>query len=386
MIRRTLARRLRQQAAAYPVVAVTGPRQSGKTTLVRACFPRKPYVSLEDLDTRQFAREDPRGFLAGLPRGAILDEVQHAPGLLSYMQTIVDARRDKGVFILTGSNQFLLMAQVAQSLAGRIAILRLLPLTLSELGAGRTRDVAEVCWRGGYPRVHADGLDPADWYRNYLETYLEKDLKDLLRVHDLLQFRKLLAMLASQCGQLLNLSALGASLGLNHNTVRAWLAALEQSCLVFQLPPFHRNFQKRLVKTPKVYFYDTGLACALLRLHDPAALADHYLRGALFENLVVSELHKEAWHRGVPADFYFWRDHTGHEVDLLREANGRLYPVEIKAAQTVHDDFFSGLRDFGELAATPLPQAAVVYGGQAPQTRHGVQVIGWRRAWTLLGA
>lgn len=377
---RTLKKRLLAAARQYAVVAVTGPRQSGKTTLVRNTFPDQPYVSLEDPDRRQFAETDPRGFLSAYPTGAILDEIQRVPTLLSYLQTLVDEHPNRMRFILTGSNQFLLMKGVAQSLAGRIALLKLMPFTFSEKPP--EPDVAARIRLGGYPRIHDQNLDPYEWHLNYIETYVEKDLKDLVRVVDLRAFRQFLVLLASQCGQLLNLSALGGALGVSHNTVKAWLTALEHSYLVFILPPYHRNYGKRIVKMPKVYFLDTGLACTLLRIRDAETLRNHIALGNLFENLVVAEYYKTAMHESGVADLFFWRDHGGHEVDCLIETAGALQPIEIKSSATLHPDFFAGLRRFCELTRTPVRRATLVYGGDREQTFQDMRAIGWRNLGT----
>ena len=378
MIQRTIAKRLSAVARQYPVVAVTGPRQSGKTTLVRSVFPDMPYVSLEDIDRRQFAEADPRGFLGAYPHGAILDEIQRVPGLLSYIQTLVDEQKGGIRFVLTGSNQFLLMKSVAQSLAGRIALLKLMPFTFAELPP--RDDAAERIRLGGYPRIVDQKLDPYDWHLNYIETYVEKDLKEIVRVVDLRAFRQFLVLLASQCGQLLNLSALGGALGISHNTAKAWIAALEQSYLVFVLPPYHRNYGKRIVKTPKVYFVDTGLACALLRIRDAETLRNHISMGGLFENLIVAEYYKAAMHASGVADMFFWRDHGGHEVDCLLDRAGRLHPVEIKSSATLHPEFFDGLQRFCDLTRTPAQQATLIYGGNRDQMFQKMRATGWRHA------
>jgi len=379
MIRRSLEGRLKAHAARYPVVAVIGPRQSGKTTLVTAAFPSRPYLSLEDPDTRSLALDDPRGFIEGLDKGTILDEIQRVPDLLSYMQTLVDRRRGPGQYILTGSNQFLLMKHVSQSLAGRISILKLLPFTLSELGSEAPRRAADYIWAGAYPRIYDEGHDPADWYLNYLETYVEKDLKDFVQVLDLDNFRRFVAVCASLCGQLINLSAIGDMIGLSHNTVKSWLAALEHSYLAFRLPPYHRNFRKRIVKTPKLYFYDTGLACALLRLRSAETLDVHHFYGALFENAVVSELRKEALHRTGRADFFFWRDHKGAEIDCIYEPAGEPLPMEIKAAKTLKPDFFKGLQYFCDLSGLSPSSATLIHGGDRERTFRQMRVLGWRQ-------
>jgi predicted AAA+ superfamily ATPase len=387
IIRRTISETLIKQSGLYPVIGITGPRQSGKTTLVRTCFPEKRYVSLEDYDTREFAVSDPRGFLDRMPEGGIIDEIQRVPALLSYIQTIVDEPSQRKRFVLTGSNQFLLLKHVSQSLAGRISLLRLLPFTVTELGvteSGRL-PLNHFLYNGGYPRIYRESLNPTDWYANYVETYLEKDLKDIVNVLNLDLFTMFLSVIASCCGQLLNLSSIGSVLGIDQKTVKAWIAALQQSQIVILLQPYFKNYRKRVVKTPKLYFYDTGLACALLKIKSPDALADHFARGQLFENFVVSELHKESFHHNLRTDFYFWRDHTGHEVDCLFEDNGAVVPVEIKSSQTVRDDFFNGLRYFTGIEKKAGKRSYVVYGGDESQVRfQAIKVLPWKEVAHVL--
>ena len=377
MIARTLEKRLRQQATKYPVVAVTGPRQSGKTTLVTTSFPDRPYVSLEDPDTRMLALDDPRGFIESLNIGTIIDEIQRVPDLISYMQTLVDREKIAGRFIVTGSNQFLLAKHVSQSLAGRISILKLLPFTMKELGDLRSTCAADYIFKGSYPRVYDENHEPSDWYLNYIETYIEKDLKEFVNVLDLDNFRRFLALAASMCGQLVNLSEIGGVLGISHNTAKAWLAALEQSYLVFRLQPYHRNFRKRVVKTPKLYFYDTGMACALLRLRDPDMLDTHHFYGALFENMVIADLRKQALHTAGIADHFFWRDHKGREIDCIVEDGGRVKAIEVKAAKTLKPEFFKALNYFRELAGLKPSDAMLVNGGDSRSTHRGMQVLPW---------
>lgn len=376
-VNRILGDTLLERSKQYPVIAIVGPRQSGKTTLAQSSFPQKKYISLEDFDNREFAIDDPRGFLAGINDGAILDEIQRAPQLLSYLQTEVDKNPEPGRFILTGSNQFLLMKGISQSLAGRISINRLLPFSLEELDNTiyKPESIDHFLYRGGYPRIYDQNLDSRDWYSNYLNTYFEKDLKDFIQVSDLSSFRKLLVLLASSCGQLLNLSSIGNSIGVSHNTVKSWIAALEASYLVFLLQPYHNNYQKRVIKSPKIYFYDTGLASTLLKLKEHIQLSDHYIRGALFENWAIIEYVKSQLNRGLESDCYFWRDHTGNEVDLLIETVDGPHPVEIKSAKTIKRDFFKGLEHFSNIAGTP--HSTLVYGGDQNQVRSDVTVIPW---------
>jgi len=379
IINRKLSAIILKRSKQYPVIAIVGPRQSGKTTLAKAVFPQKKYISLEDFDNREFAIDDPRGFLAGIGEGAILDEIQRAPQLLSYLQTEVDNNPENGRFILTGSNQFLLMKGVSQSLAGRISIHRLLPFSLEELETSRYKpeSLDHLLYKGGYPRIYDQNLDSRDWLSNYLETYFEKDLKDFLQVSDLQAFRKLLILLASSCGQLVNLSSIGNSIGVSHNTVKAWIAALEASYLIFLLQPYYNNYQKRIVKSPKIYFYDTGLVSTLLKLREYRQLTNHYIRGALFENWVIIEYVKGQLNRGLDADCYFWRDHTGNEVDLLIETADKPFPVEIKSGKTIKREFFKGIEHFAKIAETP--RSGLIYGGDTNQERNTTSIIAWNQ-------
>jgi uncharacterized protein len=368
---------LLKRSKQYPVITIVGPRQSGKTTLAKTTFPHKKYISLEDYDNREYAIDDPRGFLAGIREGAVLDEIQRVPQLLSYLQTEVDSNPENGRFILTGSNQFLLMKGISQSLAGRVSLNKLLPLSYAELktSSHKPESLDQLLYKGGYPRIYDQDLDSRDWLSNYLETYFEKDLKDFIQVSDLHAFRKLLMLLASSCGQLVNLSSIGNSIGVSHNTVKAWIAALEASYLIFLLQPYYNNYQKRIVKSPKVYFYDTGLVSTLLKLREYRQLSNHYIRGALFENWVISEYIKGRLNRGLDADCYFWRDHTGNEVDLLIETADQPFPIEIKSGKTVKRDFFKGLEYFAKTAG--IAHSGLVYGGDQNQERNATSIISW---------
>ena len=367
-------------AQGFPVLAITGPRQSGKTTLARTLFAGKPYVSLEDPEEREFADTDPRGFLARFPHGAILDEVQRCPGLFSYLQGVVDERKRMGEFILTGSQQFGLMSNIAQSLAGRVGLLQLLPFSLAELKEGGMLPVAldTMMLQGGYPPLYDRPVAFADWFPNYVSTYLERDVRQLLAVRDLSLFQRFLKMCAARSGQLLNLSALAADCGISHVTAREWMTVLEASYIVYLLRPYQRNFGKRRVKMPKLYFLDVGLMAYLLGIRDAESLATHASRGMLFETLVVSEWVKREFNTGKVAELYFWRDSAGHEVDLLVLNGSLLQPVEIKSGSTFSSDWTAALRKlsaiFGDAALPP----GIVYGGEGQYEREGCRVVGWQ--------
>lgn len=383
MIPRLLAFTIQRLALGFPVVVLTGPRQSGKTTLVRAMFPDKPYLSLENPDLRLFAMEDPRGFLARYPDGAVLDEVQRAPALLSYIQGIVDDRRIPGHYVLTGSQNFALSRQITQSLAGRAGIAQLLPLSGQELlAAGFLSDgLDQWLFKGGYPALRSTPVTESDWFAGYVATYLERDVRDLTSVRDLVTFQRFLRLCAARTGQLLNLSSLAVDCGIAQSTATAWLSILEASYIVFRLSPHFANFGKRLIKAPKLYFHDTGLAAFLLGIQTPEQLATHAARPALFETMVVAEFLRDRWNRGQVSNLYFWRNSSGNEVDLLLDEAGTLYPVEIKSGQTIASDMFKALRRWqGFSGSTAEPR--LVFGGEGEYGRSGVRVIGWRELLT----
>jgi len=394
MFERHLAPHLAQRASTMPVVTLIGPRQSGKTTLVRHVFPDCDYLSLERPDVRTHARADPLDLLAGHPKGLILDEVHRVPELLSYIQVSVDEDDRPGRFVLTGSQNFLLMEKVSQSLAGRTAILRLLPLSLAELhgwgwmdpdGLDRPPEVrtppAEApwaaVWAGFYPRIHDRQLEPDVWLADYQRTYVERDVRDVLRIMDLDAFERFIRLAAARTGQELNLASLAEDVGITQPTARAWMTALRVGSLVALLPPHHENFRKRLRKRPKLHFLDTGLACYLLGIRSPQVLARHPLRGPLFESFVVAELTKAFEHAGREAPLYFWKDRTGHEVDVLLDLGDRLVPVEVKSARTVAADALAGLQWWTRLAAERASGGALVYGGAAAMMRQGFAVRPW---------
>jgi predicted AAA+ superfamily ATPase len=371
-------------AKGFPVVAITGPRQSGKTTLACRVFNDRPYVSLEDLDNREFAARDPRGFLARYEKGAVLDEVQRAPELFSWLQGIVDNDSRMGRFILTGSQQFGFIGGMTQSLAGRIGELRLLPLCLPELreaGLG-TGCADEVLYKGFYPAVHVRDVETEQWYNAYIATYLERDVRFMTAVQNLSSFQTFLRLAAGRCGQIVNMSSLGAEAGVSHNTAKAWLSVLQASFIVFLLQPFHKNYNKRLVKSPKLYFYDTGLVSRLLGLANSEQLALYPLRGAIFENFVVSETLKNFHNNARSPQCFFWRDSAGHEVDLIIEDGVHVLPVEVKSGKTIASDFFDSLRRWKNLSGAG--SGVLVYGGEDAYEREGFHVEPWDKAYDIL--
>ena len=383
MIERNITPVLRQLASQYPVVTLTGPRQSGKTTLTQRVFADKPYVTLEDPDTRRYASEDPRGFLMQYAQGAIFDEIQRAPELTSYLQGMVDADPRPGRFVLTGSHQFELMSQVAQSLAGRTAVLRLLPFTLAEVqrlrGSSAPQGLAQTLLAGFYPRIHDQGLNPSQALSDYFATYVQRDLRQLAAVQDLQRFERFVRLCAGRTGQLLNLSSLGNDAGVTHTTARAWIDLLQSSYIVHLLPPWFANTGKRLVKASKLYFHDVGLACWLLGLRSAEQVARDPLWGSLFENFVVMEAMKDRLNAGATAEMYFYRDSEGNEVDLLIPVGTQLHAIEIKAGATVNPDYFKGLKTFAAHHPSVYASGCVVFGGDHGQIRSDWSVHAWRQ-------
>jgi len=396
MIKRILAKKLKQAARGFPVVTVTGPRQSGKTTLVRSVFRNYRYVSLELPDQREFALEDPRGFLSQFDGPVILDEVQKAPELFSYIQAFVDENINRtGWFVLTGSQNFLLLQKISQSLAGRTAVLHLMPFALAEI-EGRSpmdierlgqrvirkskqyrRELMETLFTGFYPRIHDKKLSPHEWLASYYQTYIERDVRDVLNIGDLETFGRFVRLCAGRSGQLLNLSALASDCGISHMTAKRWISVLEASFIVMLLRPYYRNFGKRLIKSPKLYFLDTGLLCYLLRIRSPEELLHRAERGAIFETFVVSELYKNFLNRGEQPGLYYWREAGGHEVDIIIELGDKIIAVETKSAQTIASDFFNNLNYWMNVSGDKGGQAALIYGGDESLERSGVFVYPW---------
>jgi len=396
MLKRTLGKKLLEAVAKYPIVTVTGPRQSGKTTLVRSVFSSYKYISLELPDQRSFALEDPRGFLGQFDGPVILDEVQRAPDLFSYIQVIVDEYQDaRGRFILTGSQNFLLLQSISQSLAGRCAVLHLLPFSLAELlkrepisvntigqsvlkkAVEPKKGLNETLFTGFYPRIHDRNLTPNEWLANYYQTYLERDVRNILNIGDLETFSRFIRLCAGRSGQLISLSAVASDSGISHTTAKRWLSVLEASFIIALLRPHHENFGKRLIKSPKLYFLDSGLLCYLLQIQSPKELNHRAERGAIFESFVFSELYKNFANRGLQPSLYYWRDSAGHEVDMIVDLGIPRIPIEIKSGQTVVSDFFDILQYWRELWGKPDAPAALIYGGNDSFMRSKTAVYPW---------
>jgi predicted AAA+ superfamily ATPase len=379
IVARQIARPIKSLLSKYPILAVTGPRQSGKTTLLKAILPEYRYVSLENTDERSFANEDPAGFLQKYDSNVIFDEVQRTPNLFSYLQTKVDESGKMGQFILSGSQNFHLLARITQSLAGRVAIFRLLPFDSLELKEGGLlpNDWKSLLIKGFYPAIYDRDLNPSIFYANYLQTYIDRDLTDLTNIHDMRRFRNFISLCAGRNGQLLNMSNLANEAGISQPTAKSWLSILESSYIIFLLPPYYENFSKRIVKTPKLYFYDVGLVSYLLGWRQTDDLEDRTIIGSLFENLVIADILKKNHHRYLLRDYWFWRDSHGHEVDLLTKSGGGFEIFEIKSTQTILPKLFKGLDYFSGLAKGQVKACTLVYGGQDNQDRTNYLVRTW---------
>jgi predicted AAA+ superfamily ATPase len=393
MIHRFLNTSLLRDITYYPIITLTGPRQSGKTTLARATFPSYNYVSLEETDTRLFANEDPRGFLNRLKEPTIIDEVQRVPDLLSYIQTEVDEKPTTGRFVLTGSQNLVLMEKVSQTLAGRTGILHLLPFSRAELEKQHQIDFKTPdtlfsnsetgleCWNiiysGFYPPIHDRKIPPEIWLSDYSRTYVERDVRTLLNIGDLEIFERFIRLCAGRIGQLINFSSLASDCGISVDTARRWISVLKTSFIIFLLSPHYKNFNKRIIKSPKLYFHDTGLACQLLGIQNENQLFSHPLRGAFFENYIIAEVVKFFYNHRLSPPIYFWRDQTGHEIDLIVEDSNLLYPVEIKSGSTVASDMFNGLKWWTNLTGNSAASPMLIYSGGEAYVRDGITLRPW---------
>lgn len=379
VVNRTMAEKVKQMATKMPVLSITGPRQSGKTTLAKTVFPKHNYVNLENPDVLDEAKADPRSFLSQHKHGLIIDEAQKMPELFSYIQTISDENGKAGEFILTGSQNFLLYEKITQSLAGRVFMANLLPFSIEELRKSKywKSDLNHFMFQGFYPRIYDKQIDATDFYPSYIQTYTERDIRQLVNVSNLYSFQKFMRLAAGRIGQLLNYSSIANELGVDLKTIKSWFGILETGFIAFFLQPHHNNFNKRLVKTPKLYFYDTGLACSLLGINSVEALETHWARGVLFENLVIADMTKNILHRGQKPHLYFWRDNTGNEVDVVEEKGSKTNIYEIKSSSTINNSFFKGLNYYKALAGKGVAGMNLVYGGNRNSVRNEFRIHSW---------
>ncbi len=379
MIIREAKEKLLQLSNTFKAIAIIGPRQAGKTTLAKNTFPNKPYFSLENPDIRNFATDDPRGFLNSIQKGAILDEVQRVPHLFSYLQEILDESSEKGLFILTGSNNFLLQENISQTLAGRVAYLNLLPFTAQELKSKNffPKTDEELLYKGFYPPIYDQNILPTDWMPNYIKTYIERDVRQIKNVSDLLVFEKFMAVLAARTGQELNLSAISNEVDVSLKTILSWIGILENSFIIYLLKPYYQNYNKTITKRPKVYFYDVGLVSSFLRITNTSQLENHPLKGSIFETMVVIELVKKFTNKGINPPLFYWRDKTGHEIDVIVDYNGKITPIEIKSRKTINTDFFKHLKYWNKLSNND--HSLILYSGDQEQQRSDrTKVTNWQ--------
>ena len=386
IIKRDITSKVLSATRKMPVLFITGPRQSGKTTLVRSIFKSHKYVSLENPDTRDFAISDPRGFLKTHGSRVIIDEAQQVPALFSYIQTEVDEKKTKCSYILTGSQNFMLHSKISQSLAGRAMIFSLLPFSYNELKntVNGNKTPPEYIFKGFYPRLYDTKISPEDWYKSYIQTYIERDVRQILNVGDLNSFRVFLKVCAGRSGQVLNLSSIAGDIGVSYQTVKKWLSVLEQSYIVHLLQPYHVNLNKRLLKSPKLYFYDTGLLCSLLMLNSAEDYEMHYMKGSIFETFIISELLKNNLNRGLNYGFYFLRDSNGYEIDCIAESSSSVRAIELKAGSTIKSEFLNNLLKWNKLNPKINTLMSLIYGGDEDQIRHNIKILNWRNIPKLM--
>lgn len=380
MIKRQIEEELLILKNEFPIIAILGPRQSGKTTLSQKVFSDYEYISLEDIDHREFAANDPRGFLNRYQKNVIFDEIQRVPDLMSYLQSHVDKLKINGSIIITGSHNLFLMEQISQSLAGRVGITKLLPFSIAELSEEQSR-LDELIFKGFYPRIYDQNIRPEVFYKNYISTYIEKDIRQIKQINKLDLFMKFMKILAGRTGQELNLSTMSEECGVSHNTIQDWISILEASFLIVKLNPFHKNYNKRLVKNSKVYFTDTGLVCSLLGIRKPEELDYHFLKGSLFETFVVSDFIKNCYNLGETFKMYFWRDNHKKEIDLIGDFGDKIIGIEIKRSETIQQKYFSGLNYWIKLTEAKAQNMYLIYGGNDNQLRNDINVVSWNNIY-----
>lgn len=381
IIERSIKSKLLQLLKSFPVVTLTGCRQCGKSTLLKHLLPDYTYISLEDLDLRQIAKEDPRHFISIYSQKVIIDEIQQVPELLSYLQTHIDSVNESGMYVLTGSHNLLLMQSISQSLAGRTALLSLAPFSVAELRSENLvpQTTNEMLFKGSFPRIYDKQIEATDFYPSYIKTYIDRDVRILRNINDYSAFTRFLKLCAGRCSQILNVTALAEDAGITRKTAEAWLSVLEASYIIYLLKPYYKNFGKRIIKNPKMYFYDTGLVSSLLGITSAEQIENFYMRGALFENFVVSELLKRRLFAGKTDELYFWRDSNGIEIDVIEEDNLEIKAYEIKASETMNTAFFSNIKKVKEIAGLKAENTAVIYSGKnLPATKENGAYICWK--------
>ena len=381
IIERSIKSKLLQLLKSFPVVTLTGCRQCGKSTLLKHLLPDYTYISLEDLDLRQIAKEDPRHFISIYSQKVIIDEIQQVPELLSYLQTHIDSVNESGMYVLTGSHNLLLMQSISQSLAGRTALLSLAPFSVAELRSENLvpQTTNEMLFKGSFPRIYDKQIEATDFYPSYIKTYIDRDVRILRNINDYSAFTRFLKLCAGRCSQILNVTALAEDAGITRKTAEAWLSVLEASYIIYMLKPYYKNFGKRIIKNPKMYFYDTGLVSSLLGITSAEQIENFYMRGALFENFVVSELLKRRLFAGKTDELYFWRDSNGIEIDVIEEDNLEIKAYEIKASETMNTAFFSNIKKVKELTGLKAENTAVIYSGKTlPATKENGAYICWK--------